>query len=191
MAQDRSGDQRGGPSQFQVSLLNVFRQAHAERDARHGTGTDGESERPVSARAMERRHGADQAVLKQHLETDLAHLMNTIHLEAVQPLAEHPRVRRSVVNFGLPDMTSITAGDVQSQRLQRRLRDCLIDHEPRLIPETVEVRLRNLQQDARQRVAFDFSAEMSARPVDIPLTFVAEIDVGAGRADMSKLETKG
>lgn len=182
MGQDRS--------QFQVSLMNVFRQAHAERDARAAATGAPEDEREISARRLERRLGADQEVLKQHLARDLSNLMNTIHLEAVLPLEGHPRVRRSVLNHGLPDMSAITAGDVQSRRLQQQLRDSLIDHEPRLVPASVEVRLRSLQQDARQRVAFDIAAEMNARPVDIPLTFVAEIDVGAGRTDMAKLDAR-
>ena len=45
--------------------------------------------------------------------------------------------------------------------------------------------------DAAQRIAFDITAEMAARPVDVPLEFVAEIDTGAGKVALSNLVVRG
>ena len=60
----------------------------------------------------------------------------------------------------------------------------------RLIAETLEIKLRRGHEDANQRVAFDITAEMAAKPVDVPLTFVAEIDVAAGKVSMADLKVR-
>jgi type VI secretion system protein ImpF len=70
--------------------------------------------------------------------------------------------------------------------LLRDLRTVLINHEPRLIPGSVDVRLRSSVEDSRQRAAIAISAEMTANPADVPLEFVAELDVGTGKISLSE-----
>lgn len=177
---------------FQVSLMNVFRQAVAGGDARKKDVAYTEDEaRVLSIRSIERREGADQGTLRDHLAQDLSNLMSTIHLEAAISLDGLDSVRRSVLNYGLQDMSRLTTDDIQSRKLLSEMRDHLVTYEPRLIPDSVEVRLRDTSEDSQQRVAFDVSAEMTAKPVDVPLEFVAEIDVGAGRAGVSNLKVRG
>lgn len=69
---------------FQVSLMNVFRQAARERDTkvRDDTVTDADG-RVLSARSIERREGAGQATLRDHLALDLGSLMATIDRKSV------------------------------------------------------------------------------------------------------------
>lgn len=180
---------------FQVSLMNVFRQAAESgdarrRDAEFDNGDD--TVRVLSTRSQERRQGAGQGQLRRHLSHDLANLMGTIHMEAGnEALAEFEHVRKSVLNYGMVDMTRYTTSDVKNARLLRELRAALIRHEPRLIPETVEIVLREGDENENQRLAFDIRAEMAARPVDVPLEFLAEIDTGAGKIAMSNLKVRG
>jgi type VI secretion system protein ImpF len=173
---------------FQVSLMNVFRQAARERDA---TKADDEitedGGRVLSSRSIERRHGAKQTTLQEHLAQDLGNLMGTIHLEAAQSLDGLPFVKKSVLNFGMLDMTRLTTEDFKSGTLVRDLRAALLAHEPRLIPETLVIKLRSLKADEQQRISFDIRAEMAARPVDVPLEFVAEIDTGEGKVALAGL----
>lgn len=177
---------------FQVSLMNVFRQAARERDAkaRSDTTTDVDG-RTLSSRTIERRDGADQATLRTHLATDLANLMGTIHLEASIPLTGLDHVRGSILNYGIQDMSRLGVEAAAEKRFLTSLRNQLLAHEPRLIAETLVIKLRKPEADSRQRMAFDISAEMSARPVDVPLEFVAEIDTGAGKIAMSNLKVRG
>ena len=182
--------ERGGL--FQISLMNVFRQAARERDAKKDladvTDTDG---RTLSRRAIERREGAGQATLREHLAQDLGNLMSTVHLEATTPLDGLDHVRKSVLNYGIQDMSRLTSDDFRGGRVAMELRASLLAHEPRLIAETLTVKQRSRDADAFQRVALDISAEMAARPVDVPLEFVAEIDTGAGKVALSNLVMQG
>lgn len=181
--------ERGGL--FQVSLMNVFRQSARDHDARRRDDTVLDGDRVMSARSIERREGASQTTLRDHLALDLGNLMSTIHLEAAQDLEGFDHVRKSILNYGLQDLSRLTTDDSRIQKLARDLREALLTHEPRLIAETLKVTLRKTDSGATQRIAFEIDAEMAARPVDVPLEFVAEIDSGAGKVAITNLVVRG
>lgn len=182
-------DRRDG--YFQISLMNVFRQAAADRDAKAQNQTYTDGDRVLNQRSIERREGAGQEKLRSHLAQDLANLLSTIHLEAAQPLTGLDRVRRSILNYGMQDMTRLTATDVTRARILADIKTALLTHEPRLIAETLVLKVRDVKEDGKNHIAFDISAEMAARPVDVPLEFVAEIDVGAGKVALASLRVQG
>lgn len=173
---------------FQVPLLNVFRsaaRAHDERQSAAATAEGGDRE--VSKHHIERREGIGLDDLRKYLLEDLANLMSTIHLEATRDLDDYPRVRTSILNYGVMDVSRLSKAQTDAKSLEKKFRQSLLDHEPRLIPSTVKVKLHDRQDDVSHSVGFDVEAVMAARPVDVPLEFVAEIDVGAGKVQMAKL----
>lgn len=177
---------------FQVSLMNVFRQAVGERDAKQAdidVAADGG--RILSKRTAQRREGAGEDTLRKHLMDDLVNLLGTINLETVQDLADFPYVQKSILNYGILELSRISVDGISSPALVRDLKTALLRHEPRMIDETVVVKLRHEETDAGQRVSFDVSAEMTAKPVDVPLEFIAEIDVGAGKLALTSLAVRG
>lgn len=182
----KSGRKSG--QQNQVSLMHVFREAAGKKDATNDGATYKEGEREINQRTVQRRHGADQGSLKAHLHEDLANLMQTIRLDAALDLSAHKYVSKSVLNFGMDDMANMSSNSENRGHLERRLRDALINHEPRLIPETIEVSLREQDKDLSQKLAFDITADLAANPVDVPLEFLAEIDVGGGKVNLAKLK---
>ncbi|MEP3348241.1 MAG: type VI secretion system baseplate subunit TssE [Litoreibacter sp.] len=168
--------------------MHVFREAANKKDATKDGATYKEGEREINQRTVQRRHGADQGSLRAHLNEDLSNLMQTIRLDAAMDLGNHKYVGKSVLNFGMDDMANMSSNSENRGHLERRLRQSLIDHEPRLIPESIEVSIREQDKDLSQKIAFDVSADLAANPVDVPLDFVAEIDVGGGKVDLSKLK---
>ena len=111
--------------------------------------------------------------------------MGTINLEAVQALDRLDHVRNSILNYGLQDMSALTTESFQTAKVIKDMRTSLLANEPRLIEETLDIKFRRNTADAQQRIAFDIKAEMSARPMDVPMEFVAEIDAGAGKVQMT------
>lgn len=177
---------------FQVSLMNVFRQAAQERDAKSADAEIAEDGgRVLSRRTIQRREGAGEDTLRRHLLEDLSSLLGTINLETTQELADFPFVQNSVLNFGILELSRTSTDDINNAALLRDLKAALLRHEPRLVDGTVQVALRQVEADSRQRVAFQVTAEMTAQPVDVPLEFVAEIDVGVGKVALSNLVVRG
>ncbi len=188
---NRAANGRSEPKdRRQVSLMHVFRSARASGDARKEEADYEDGARKVTTRSQERRTGTDEGTLKQHLTADLASLMNTINLDAVIPLEDAPYVFKSVINYGFGDMSHMSDSIYAGQQIAELIKQTLIEHEPRLIAETIEIQLNRDEQEATQRLSFDVSAEMVSTPVDVPLDFVAEVDMGAGKIQMTRLRVQ-
>ncbi|MAU51672.1 MAG: type VI secretion system baseplate subunit TssE [Roseovarius sp.] len=191
----REQNNRGKTSEnqrLQVPLLYAFREAAAAGDSRKADlRHDADGARILSQRASLRQRGANEAALKRNLNIDLDHLANTINLASVVDLEAYPAVRRSVLNFGIDDLTHLTVDSNDVLALGEALRAALIAHEPRLVPETLRVERRETDEDNAQRIGFHAHAEMKCRPVDIPLEFVAEIDVGSGKVELHGVADAG
>lgn len=171
---------------LQVPLMYAFRDAFKAKDAkRHENVQDATGERVLSERGSIRRRGANETQLKRNLEMDLANLMNTVDLASCLDLEGLDHVRKSVLNYGLSDLSHLTSDEVRSLDIVRGLKEALLNHEPRMIGSSLDVRLRPGFDDVNQKIAFDVTAEMACRPVDIPLEFVAEIDVGSGKVKLT------
>lgn len=174
---------QGGIDRRKATVMHIFRDAFAAGEGRNPHRGDDDPTR----HALERRHGTDDATLRRHLAEDIADLLATIRLEAAADLDEADYVRRSVVNHGFRDLSSISSSELNTAQIAASIRNTLIANEPRLIPETIEVSLEGNRRN--HRLKFSISAEMASDPVDIPVDFVAEVDLGAGRVDTTKAGT--
>ena len=173
-----------------ISVMHVFRAAFYDHDAKKENEKSADGSSQISRRSKQRRHGVSEDNLKAHLQADLNALLNTIRLDAVVDLEDAPYVARSVANYGFQDLSNVTTADLSDTALINSIRQSLLDHEPRLIPETVEVRVADKTEDVHQRLSIAVSAELMGDPVDIPVDFSAEVDLGAGKLRMSDLKVQ-
>ena len=171
---------------LQIPLMFAFRDAYEKRDAKRVEDIRAEGERVIANRNSLRR-GASESVLKQDLGTDLASLVDTINLGSAIALDALPYVSRSVLNYGLPDLSPIVAGTDNVDAIGVSLRAALLRHEPRLNRKSLSVQRNGDGEDSGQRVRFRVHAELISRPLDIPVEFVAEVDIGAGKVFVPRL----
>lgn len=165
-----------------VSILQTFRDSFEAGDARRAQiATD------TGPRSLPRRISLDETTLRRHLQTDLNALLNTIELGSAIDLEDVPHVQASIVNYGFRDLSSVSLAELTMPKIKQTLRDSLINHEPRLRRDSVEVKVITPEGDEHQRLFIEVSAELMGDPVDIPLDFDAEVDVSAGKLRMSKL----
>jgi type VI secretion system protein ImpF len=180
MAKDRR-------QQSQVPLMYAFRDAFKAGDARKTSDVRVDGERVISGRSALRRGGAGEAALKENLAIDLVSLVNTIDLGSVVDLDDLPYVAKSVLNYGLDDIAHLTSDESRVSDVGRNLLTALLEHEPRLKPETLHVERETGFDDVNQRIRLNVAAEMSSNPFDVPVEFVAEVDVGSGKVLLSRL----
>lgn len=177
--------------QSKVSVMHVFRAAFEEHDARKDRGKLETGEGEITKRSLQRRDGVGLDALKRHLEYDLSALMNTIQLDSAVSLDDVPHVRQSVLNYGFRDLSDVTARDLNDLVVVESLRQSLLDHEPRLIPESIDVRVADRgDANARHRLMIHISADLMGDPVDVPIDFDAEVDLGVGKLKMSNLRVQ-
>ena len=148
--------------------------------------TDDEPDKKVEP--LERRvlskNRMRQAVLR-----DLAWLFNATRLESTVDLTALSYVRRSVVNFGLPALSGLTASTLEVPDLERAVRQAIIDFEPRILPGTLQVRavVELSALDHHNVVGIEIHGQLWAQPVPLELLLRTEIDLETGRVEIADL----
>lgn len=168
-----------------VSLYSVFRASHRAKDGRVSRSAADDGSSTISRYAKARWHGEPEEVIREQIRDDIANLLATVHLEAVDPLDDLPQMRRSVLNYGFIDLSSISSARSNSNYVANAVRQALSDHEPRLVGSSLDIRLNDDAKSEDHRISLVFSGEMQADPVDIAVEFEAHVDVAAGRMDLT------
>ncbi|WP_425073534.1 type VI secretion system baseplate subunit TssE [Sagittula sp. S175] len=174
-----------------VSIMQIFRSYHHDRRRRqHAQSAQKEDGETTVTRRIDFREGVNEDALRHHIEADLSALMNTIRLDAIQPLDKAPHVAKSILNYGFRDLSSVTLRELHSESIRNSIKQSLIDYEPRLVPGSIEVSVKQGDGGNNQRMELFISADLMGDPVDIPMDFDAEVDLGAGKLRMSKLRVQ-
>jgi type VI secretion system protein ImpF len=166
----------------------AFREAYDKKDATKVEDIRVNGERVVADRASISRRGTEEFLLKQDLDIDLSALVDTINFGSTVDISEHEYVRKSVLNYGVDDITHMTLGSDTTKLLVERLKDALLHHEPRLSPDTLIVdEAEKRDDDVNQRIRFRIRADLVCKPLDIPVEFVAELDQASGKVTVPRL----
>lgn len=173
-----------------ITLLDVFRESFREHDGKATSRSHSEAGglntvAEVSGRSTARRLGVDEDDLRAHVREHLATLMNTIRLDAAVNLDDTPNVAKSVLNYGFQDLSNLTRKELTGQSIAKSIKQSLMDHEPRLVPASIDVKVTTLDGDDYQRIAVHVNADLIADPADIPVEFRADVDTGAGTVKLN------
>jgi type VI secretion system protein ImpF len=140
---------------------------------------------PESRQESRDRRVLSPARLRECVRRDLTWLFNTTNLASVIDLDHLPEVARSTLNFGTPDLAGRTASSVNIPALEQILRRVIWDFEPRLIKNSVRVRV--VADDDKMNhnaMAFDIEAELWAQPLPLRLFFRTDIDLETGAVNV-------
>jgi type VI secretion system protein ImpF len=123
--------------------------------------------------------------LREAVLRDLAWLLNTTHLAVSQDLSAYPEVAKSVLNFGLPELTGTSLAGLDSADLERQVRECVANFEPRLGRQSLEVRVTQAPEEDHQRsLKFEIIGELLAKPIPVQLFLKTEVDLENGLVDI-------
>ncbi|RUL77717.1 type VI secretion system baseplate subunit TssE [Dyella choica] len=125
--------------------------------------------------------------LRDCVARDISWLLNCVNLGADDQLADYPEVARSVVNFGIPDLTGVAVAGVDAKALQRQIREAILAFEPRLTSTTLRVIVNSdLKRMDRQSLTFNIESEMWAQPIPLNLYLKTEVDLETGKFNVSE-----
>jgi type VI secretion system protein ImpF len=168
-------------------LMHAFRAAREAQDAttRLDLRTEG-GERVIAGRRLRPRQAITEQMLRREVARDLDALLNTVAMESTIDMEEAPYVRKSILNFGLPDLASLTIDAVEVKRIPGEIRAALINFEPRLAAASLEIE-RDLSVDADElKVRFRVRADLTCYPVQVPVEFVADV-IESGKIVVNRL----
>jgi type VI secretion system protein ImpF len=139
----------------------------------------------------ERQESRDKRILtpsrlRESVRRDLTWLFNTPNLAAATSLEAFPQVATSVLNYGLPSLAGKSSAGIELADLERLLRQAIWSFEPRLIKNSIKVRLSaDRDEMSHNALQFFIEAELWAQPIPLRLFFKTEIDLEAGYATVT------
>ncbi len=121
---------------------------------------------------------------------DLAWLFNASAPGTAIDWSAAPQARASVLNYGLPALSGKTTSNIDPLALQARVKQAILDHEPRILRDTltVEVVVSNAQLDHHNLIGFRISGQLWAQPVPLELLLHTDIDLETGRVAVRELD---
>ena len=120
--------------------------------------------------------------LKQSVMRDLQWLLNAGCLETTQDLSDYPQVKKSVLNYGLPDLIGTTASSLDDTTLERMLRKTILNFEPRILADSLKVRVSN--RDKHNNIIFEIEGELWSQPMPERLYLKTILDVELGSVEV-------
>ena len=113
-------------------------------------------------------------------------------LESGASLARAPHARRSVINFGLPALSGHAASSLDVTDLERAIRQAIVDFEPRIRAETLQVTalVQANPADHHNVIGVEIRGELWAQPVPLELMVRTEIDLETGKVEIADLMSR-
>lgn len=137
---------------------------------------EGRNQRVFSLRQI--RH----AVLR-----DLSWLLNTAARADGEDIAAYPNVESSVLNYGISDLSGLTASGVSVTHLEIMVARAIERFEPRILPNTVKVRaVSNPSEMSGNTLMFEISGDLWSEPLPEPLYLKTEIDLETGQYNVKE-----
>ncbi|MBU2570212.1 MAG: type VI secretion system baseplate subunit TssE [Gammaproteobacteria bacterium] len=122
--------------------------------------------------------------LRQSVLRDVSWLLNADSFESVADLTDYPEVAQSVINFGIQNLagTSVVGADLTN--IERKLKQAITVFEPRILPNSLSVKVLSADVMNQQAISFDIEANLWAQPLPIHLYLRTEIDVLTGDVNL-------
>lgn len=122
--------------------------------------------------------------LREIIQRDLSWLLNTGNLDSEIDPEQFPNVRRSVVNYGVPDTTGDYSTRARASDVRDAIRAAIELFEPRILDGSLTVISRSQDVGRESLIAFDIMADMWAEPVPTELYLRSQFDTTTGHVTL-------
>jgi type VI secretion system protein ImpF len=167
--------------------MHVFRSAHEAKDAKRAIDQRNEAgERIIAGRRLRARQVITETMLRREVARDLDALLNTIALDASVDMDHAPHVRKSILNFGFPDIALRTIDENGVDQIPDELRAAIANYEPRIATDSLHIARDKEVDPVELKIRFVVRGELVCHPVHVPVEFVADI-VESGKIVINRL----
>lgn len=139
-------------------------------------------DKPGDQKVEERSaRGATQIDFRAAVLRDLVWLLNTVALQAVSDMSIYSEVKRSVMNFGIPDFTGATKSSFDKHEFTNLMREVIVNFEPRIIKESLKVTVvESKEPKFNKTILFDINGKLWFQPLPVELYLRSELDLELG-----------
>lgn len=115
------------------------------------------------------------------VKRDLDWLLNARQYSPQEDLKDYPEVERSVLNYGLPDLTGKTASGLDLRNIERLLKKAILNFEPRIIRRTLAVHiLADETLSSHNAITFEIEGELWSEPIPLHMHLRTEFELENG-----------
>ncbi len=174
-------------SRLSTPLMHVFRAAHEAKDAKRIIDQRNEAgERVIAGHRLRARQVITESMLRREVSRDLDALLNTVALNATVDMEHAPHVRKSILNFGIPDIAVRTIDENGVNEIPEEIRTAIINYEPRIAADSLRIARDKEVDPLELKIRFVIRGELVCHPVHVPVEFVADI-VESGKIVINRL----
>ena len=119
--------------------------------------------------------------LKTALLRDLANLLNTPSPVPSEGISEFPNVATSVLNYGVADLTGMTASGIGAGAVERDVLRAIQNYEPRMEKRSVSVRMVTGDENNPNTLALEIRGQVIANPLPESLYLKTSLDLETGQ----------
>jgi len=165
--------------------LNVADQAPRERllPSLLDRLTDSE---PRKREELRERRSISMRDLRAAVLRDLEYLFNTTNFESSSDISLHPSIRNSVLNFGLPALSGNVLNNSDLNRIQQEIKQCIQAFEPRILKDTVTVKVFEQDDTPRNSLIFQIEGTLWGNPMPEALFLKTELDLELGAVKVTE-----
>ena len=120
--------------------------------------------------------------MRQAVLRDLSWLLNTAQRIGPDEQEDTPEAYTSVLNYGIPDLTGVTAGGLDILSLEKTIMRAVRAFEPRIMPNTLRITAKlNKDEMSGNALVFEVRGDLWAQPIPEPLYLKTEVDLESGQ----------
>lgn len=144
---------------------------------------------PEQRKEAARSRVVSRNAFRRSVLRDLAWLLNTTNAEAETDFGDLP-ARRSVLNFGIVPLAGVTVTGTDWQAIETAVREAILAFEPRIIPETLAVRLvgETEKEGAHNEMAMEIKGQLWCQPYPMELLLRSRLDLESGQVFIEDLD---
>jgi type VI secretion system protein ImpF len=162
-------------------FMYAFRSAHENKDARQRLDLRDEAgDRVIAPRRAAVRTTITEPLLRREVKRDLEALVNAVAVESTEDLSGLELVRKSILNYGLPDIVHRSIDEAGVASINQEIETAVRLYEPRLVAGTVRVSRDASLDPADLKIRFIVRADLLCKPVNVPVEFTADVEFDSG-----------
>ena len=136
---------------------------------------------PEKSKESSSQQSMSQSQFKEAVIRDLGWLLNSVALDVCVDLEKYPQIQRSVLNYGLPDLSGHTSSMVDVRSVEKSIREAIRLFEPRIMRNSLKVKVHsNPDEMSHNSLIFEISGAVFGQPSPFQVVLKSELDLECG-----------
>ena len=142
---------------------------------------------PEKSKESTAQQSMSQKEFKDAVIRDLGWLLNSVSLDVCVDLEAYPEVARSVLNFGLPDISGHTTSTIDVRSVENSVKRAIHQFEPRIIRNSLRVKVYSNPSDmSHNSLVFEIQGAVFGQPSPFQIVLRSELNLECGEFSVTE-----